>query len=89
MSTILIIAQRNEYLQKFASAGATSPAHARSLRSVGCHDTFVFRDLVSTGVIQPAHDDAFYLNEPAARTLLKGPRRTLPAGKITLNSSFT
>lgn len=60
----VILLKRSKYLRAFRDANATSPATAKTLAQIGVSDSFLFRRLVSRGVLVALPDGRYYLSEP-------------------------
>jgi hypothetical protein len=71
MSAAVIHLKQNRLMRNFRSAGATSPATARTPEEIGCRQGWIFRRMVARGVFIPAGNSKFYLDEEAARTFVQ------------------
>lgn len=77
MSTaaIAIAARRLKYIRKFRKAGAVSPDTAIPLETGNIRPGFMFKRLVSSGVIVETEGNRYYLNETREAQMSKR-RRT-------------
>ena len=77
MSAAAIVLKQNRLMRNFRAAGATSPATARTPEDIGCRQGWIFRRMIARGVLVPAGNGKFYMNEDAARAFVQ--RRRLKA----------
>jgi len=71
MSAAVIHLKQNRLMRNFCSAGATSPATARMPEDIRCRQGWIFRRLVARGVVVPAGNGKFYMDEEAAQTFVQ------------------
>jgi hypothetical protein len=62
----VIIIWQKRYMRRFREASATDSSRAVTLKEAGCHDSWIFRRLVTRGVFVPGPGGRFYLDEHAA-----------------------
>lgn len=60
---ILIVVRTRKMLNKFSDSGATSASMAKSPEELGIRQSFIFSKFVRRGILIPATDNKFYLNE--------------------------
>jgi hypothetical protein len=72
MSAATVISiRRKRLIRHFREAGATSPAAAVTLESLGHRDSWIFEQMVRHRVFVAVEDGRYYLDEAAAGLFLR------------------
>jgi hypothetical protein len=58
----IVAARRRRIVRKFEEAGADQPGRARTLESLGVHDTHLASRLIRSGVLATADGERYYLS---------------------------
>ena len=60
---IIIAARQNQYIRTFRQAGALSPGTAIKLKDYKLRKSIIFDKLLRQGVVAPAGEDRYYLDQ--------------------------
>lgn len=65
VTTPMVIAARiKKYFTRFENAGAINPESARTLKSLGLHEGFLFSKLLRNGVFIESMPGSYYVSRP-------------------------
>src|SRR6478672_2758853 len=73
----IVAARMRHYRNAFRAAGATTPATAIRLADAGLRDSLIFHRLVREGILVPAGDGRYYLDELREATVQRNKHRIL------------
>lgn len=74
MSGAAILLAQNRYVRRFRDAGATSPAHAKTLGEIGCRDSWLLGRMMANGVFVRTGKGTYYMDEAVAEEYLRNRR---------------
>jgi hypothetical protein len=77
MSGAVVVMRQNRLMQRFRDAKATDPKSAITLADISCRDSWIFRRMVSRGVIIETGIGRYYMDEEAARWFVKRRKRVM------------
>jgi hypothetical protein len=73
----VLLAQERRMVNRLRTAGAVTPAQARTLEELGITGGVILRRLRERAVVREAGPDRFYLDEPSWEAVRRGRRRAI------------
>ena len=73
----VIMGKQNRYMRRFREANATSAIGAKSLETIGCRPSWIFRSMVDQEVFVEVSAGHYYLDSDAAEAFLTRRRRKM------------
>jgi hypothetical protein len=67
----VIVARQNKLIRRFREAGATAPEFAQLPEDLGCRNSWIFRRLITRGVIVETKPGRYYVDEIAADNFMR------------------
>lgn len=79
MSTVaaVILGKERRMVNRLRTAGATDPAHARTLEELGLSDGLILHRLRDRAVVRHAGPDRYYLDEESWNAVRRSRRRAI------------